>query len=401
MCGRARQDRGWWTATRIRRVTPTTSPPKPTADTPGLMPSIAGVTRSGDPGHPVRRDVRGRGAAARDPPDLLRALERLGPDGLIEARRLRDAYLDQQGITFTLSGRERPLPLDLVPASSPPRTGRRSRPASNNGFVRSRPFWPTCRAPGGLDRRHRPAAADHVQHPLPPGRRRGGPTNGVRIHVAGIDLIRDEVGQFRVLGGTTCATSGVSCVLENRRALAHVLPEVFGGHRVRPVEEYLNNSSMPCRPQPAGVDEPVVVVLTPGCTTPRTTSTPSWRAAWESNSSGVAICTVATASSGCAPPRGRSGSTSCIGASMTSSSTRCTSGSTRCWGSRHPQRRPVGPRRSPTQWATAWPTTNRLPLPGPDRLLPRRTAIPPNVDTYDLQDPDQRALCWTGWTGWC
>lgn len=42
-------------------------------------------------------------------------LDRLGAEGLSERARLRDAYLDRQGITFSLSGRERPLPLDLVP----------------------------------------------------------------------------------------------------------------------------------------------------------------------------------------------------------------------------------------------------------------------------------------------
>ena len=46
---------------------------------------------------------------------LAEALRALGPAGLAERARQRDAYLDAQGITFTLSGRERPLPLDLVP----------------------------------------------------------------------------------------------------------------------------------------------------------------------------------------------------------------------------------------------------------------------------------------------
>src|SRR5690606_19668134 len=53
------------------------------------------------------------------------------------------------------------------------------------------------------------------------------PPNGVRIHVAGIDLIRDEHGVFAVLEDNLRSPSGVSYVLENRRALAHVLPELF------------------------------------------------------------------------------------------------------------------------------------------------------------------------------
>ena len=46
---------------------------------------------------------------------LARALEDLGSDELVRRARLRDAHLSAQGITFTLSGRERPLPMDLVP----------------------------------------------------------------------------------------------------------------------------------------------------------------------------------------------------------------------------------------------------------------------------------------------
>ena len=55
------------------------------------------------------------------------------------------------------------------------------------------------------------------------------PPNGVRIHISGIDLIRDEAGRFRVLEDNLRNPSGVSYVLQNRRTLAHVLPEVFAG----------------------------------------------------------------------------------------------------------------------------------------------------------------------------
>src|ERR1035441_6360712 len=51
---------------------------------------------------------------------LVEELRRLGPAGLIEAGRRRDAIFMQQGITFETSGgggatHERPFPLDLVP----------------------------------------------------------------------------------------------------------------------------------------------------------------------------------------------------------------------------------------------------------------------------------------------
>ncbi len=91
------------------------------------------------------------------------------------------------------------------------------------------------------------------------------PANGVRIHVAGVDLVRDDEGTFRVLEDNLRSPSGVSYVLENRRTLSHVVPEIFTGYRLRSVEEY------PARllgallaASPLGVAEPTVVVLTPG-----------------------------------------------------------------------------------------------------------------------------------------
>jgi uncharacterized circularly permuted ATP-grasp superfamily protein len=91
------------------------------------------------------------------------------------------------------------------------------------------------------------------------------PANGVRIQIAGVDLIRDERGDFRVLEDNVRTPSGVSYVMENRRFMATVLPEVFASTRIRAVEAYpsmLLNALRAAAPR--GVDEPTVVVLTPG-----------------------------------------------------------------------------------------------------------------------------------------
>ena len=40
------------------------------------------------------------------------------------------------------------------------------------------------------------------------------PPNGVRVHVAGIDLVRDEAGDFRVLEDNLRSPSGVSYVID-------------------------------------------------------------------------------------------------------------------------------------------------------------------------------------------
>ena len=59
--------------------------------------------------------------------------------------------------------------------------------------------------------------------------------------------------------------SGISYVIENRRAMTHVFPELFASHRVRRVADYPHRLLEALRATaPPGVDDPCVVVLTPG-----------------------------------------------------------------------------------------------------------------------------------------
>ena len=89
--------------------------------------------------------------------------------------------------------------------------------------------------------------------------------NGVRIQVSGIDLIRDENGEMRVLEDNVRVPSGVSYVISNRRVMAQTLPELFVSMRVRPVGDYPNKLLAALRASaPPGVEDPNVVVLTPG-----------------------------------------------------------------------------------------------------------------------------------------
>jgi len=91
------------------------------------------------------------------------------------------------------------------------------------------------------------------------------PAGGVRVHISGIDVVRDAEGTFRVLADNVRVPSGVSYVLENRRAMAKGLPEAFGQQLIRPVEEYPRRLLSALRKTaPSGVDDPTVVVLTPG-----------------------------------------------------------------------------------------------------------------------------------------
>ncbi|SPM41797.1 Uncharacterized conserved protein, circularly permuted ATPgrasp superfamily, partial [Mycobacterium numidiamassiliense] len=185
----------------------------------------------------------------------------------LEARSeaLARAFIDQ-GITFSLSGQERPFPLDLVPrvisAADWSRLERGiiqrvkalemylddiygDQEILNDGVIPRR-LITSC------EHFHREAVGI-----IPP--------NGVRIHVAGIDLIRDEKGNFRVLEDNLRSPSGVSYVMENRRTMARVFPNLFASHRVRAVDDYASHLLRALRNSAATNEaDPTVVVLTPG-----------------------------------------------------------------------------------------------------------------------------------------
>ncbi|MBO0870657.1 MAG: circularly permuted type 2 ATP-grasp protein, partial [Micromonosporaceae bacterium] len=91
------------------------------------------------------------------------------------------------------------------------------------------------------------------------------PANGVRIHISGVDLVRDERGRFLVLEDNLRIPSGVSYVIENRRAMVRTLPTLFAEARVAPVDDYPARLLQALRAAaPDGVSDPCVVVLTPG-----------------------------------------------------------------------------------------------------------------------------------------
>lgn len=134
------------------------------------------------------------------------------------------------------------------------------------------------------------------------------PPNGVRIHVAGIDLIRDHRGDFRVLEDNLRSPSGVSYVMENRRTMARVFPNLFATHRVRAVDDYASHLLRALRNSAATNEaDPTVVVLTLGSTTRRISSIHCWPGRWVSNWSRAATCSVETTRYTCAPPRGAPG----------------------------------------------------------------------------------------------
>ena len=91
------------------------------------------------------------------------------------------------------------------------------------------------------------------------------PPGGVRIHIAGIDLIRDPEGTWRVLEDNLRTPSGVSYVVENRVISKRMFPRVFDAARVHRVDHYPTRLAETLRSvSPIAGDDACAVVLTPG-----------------------------------------------------------------------------------------------------------------------------------------
>ncbi|MDQ0744343.1 putative circularly permuted ATP-grasp superfamily protein [Clavibacter sp. B3I6] len=178
---------------------------------------------------------------------------------------LATSYL-AQGVTFDFAGEERPFPLDAVPRVieqaewSRLEKGVAQRVRALEAFLAD-VYGPQRAIRDGVIPARLISSSSHFH------RQAAGidPANGVRIQVSGIDLVRDEAGEMRVLEDNVRVPSGVSYVISNRRVMAQTLPELFVSMRVRPVGDYPNKLLQALRASaPDGVDDPNVVVLTPG-----------------------------------------------------------------------------------------------------------------------------------------
>ncbi|MDI9900356.1 circularly permuted type 2 ATP-grasp protein [Rhodococcus sp. IEGM 1409] len=181
------------------------------------------------------------------------------------ADALGRAFIDQ-GVTFSLSGQERPFPLDLVPRVIAAQEWSRLEKGIKQRVKALELFLADIYGEQRILRDHvlprrLVTSCEHFH------REATGivPPNGVRIHVAGIDLVRDEAGEFRVLEDNLRSPSGVSYVMENRRTMTRVFPDLFMSHKVRAVGDYATHLLRALRAGAAlNEADPTVVVLTPG-----------------------------------------------------------------------------------------------------------------------------------------
>jgi uncharacterized circularly permuted ATP-grasp superfamily protein len=198
--------------------------------------------------------------------ELFRGLSRLGPEVFSSKAALASRAYLSQGITFDHDGREHAFPFDLVP---------RLISAEDWGHI-SRGLAQRVRA---LDAFIGDVYGERrvVSEGVVPNRLLVSCTGytremvGVRppherwVHLAGIDLIVDQDGTWRVLEDNLRSPSGLSYVVQNRSFMRRVFPEAFAGVDVQPVGHapYLVLAALQAA-APEGVDEPTVVLLTPG-----------------------------------------------------------------------------------------------------------------------------------------
>ena len=227
---------------------------------------MADVLSDYRPGAAYDEMIDAEGAVRPSYQAIHRSLSRSSPT---ELRHIADSLANnytQAGVTFDVGGVERPFPLDLVPrviASgewSTIEAGVAQRVRALEAFLADVYAGARVIADGVVPSQlitsstHFHRAVWGVE-----------PANGVRVHVAGVDLIRNPDGDVRVLEDNVRVPSGVSYVMTNRSAMITALPGAFANQRIRPVAGYPTRLLAALRKcAPNGVDDPTVVVLTPG-----------------------------------------------------------------------------------------------------------------------------------------
>ena len=200
---------------------------------------------------------------------LARRLATLAAPDVAKRQRAAELSFQAQGITFAVnqdaSGPEKTMPFDLVPrivlADEWARIerGLQQRVRALNLFLHDIYHDQKILRAGLIPSELVLAARGYrrefrgVDVPL-----------GVYTHVVGSDLVRDGQGTWFVLEDNLRVPSGVSYVVENRRVLKRVWPQLFTDYRVRPVEGYPQDLLEVLRSAAPGSDDPTVVLLTPG-----------------------------------------------------------------------------------------------------------------------------------------
>jgi uncharacterized circularly permuted ATP-grasp superfamily protein len=212
----------------------------------------------------------GEGALRQHYGPLLELLAALPQDEVQRRKQAADLSFLNQGITFTVYGREegteKIFPYDLIPRIitsaewAKVERGLTQRITALNLFLKD--IYNEGRIlKDGIVPREIVYSCQHFR------RQMSGlqvPRN-VYIAVCGTDLIRLENGDFAVLEDNLRVPSGVSYMLTNRRVMKRIFPQLFRNYDVKPIEQYTQLLLATLRSlAPEGRPEPNIVLLSPG-----------------------------------------------------------------------------------------------------------------------------------------
>jgi uncharacterized circularly permuted ATP-grasp superfamily protein len=200
------------------------------------------------------------------------------PEVMADRREEAEVIFRRVGITFAVygdkdedaSGNERLIPFDLIPRIIPNgewktlREGLVQRVTALNRFLHDIYHEQEIIQAG-----HIPAEQVMNNAQYRPEMQGVDLFNGVYSHISGVDMVRapnaDGVGEYYVLEDNLRVPSGVSYMLEDRKMMMRLFPELFSQNRVGPVAHYPDLLLETLRAvAPAAAGEPTVVVLTPG-----------------------------------------------------------------------------------------------------------------------------------------
>ena len=197
-------------------------------------------------------------------------LSSMPDDRLARKRAEADTLFHRFGITFAVYGEdtgvERLIPFDIIPRIitaaewSTMSAGLSQRVQALNAFVHDVYHDQAIIKAGRI-----PAEDVLNNAQYRPEMQGVEVAQNVYAHIAGVDVVRAGEGEFYVLEDNLRVPSGVSYMLEDRRMMMRVFPEVFSRNRVAPVDHYPNLLLDTLRSvAPMALDDPTVVVMTPG-----------------------------------------------------------------------------------------------------------------------------------------
>ncbi|GAA5170410.1 circularly permuted type 2 ATP-grasp protein [Viridibacterium curvum] len=197
-------------------------------------------------------------------------LQSTPPQRLADKREAADALFHRVGITFAVygeaEGTERLIPFDVIPRIIPAKewldmaAGLRQRVKALNAFIHDIYHDQEILKAGRIPAEQVLANGQYrreMQGVDVPG--------GIYAAIAGIDVVRAGAGEYYVLEDNLRVPSGVSYMIEDRKMMMRLFPELFAKYRVAPVEHYpdLLLDTLRALGQ-KGVSGPTVAVLTPG-----------------------------------------------------------------------------------------------------------------------------------------